>query len=92
MNLKITKEEADKVIEILQSRLSMIHSEKWNVSIEHDYNWTDWFSIRINSKHVVAWDSEWILSPWKLEMHLFTRWREFWEEHILTEYNCTKKS
>jgi len=66
--------------------------ENYPLSIEYwNDEQDDWVSIRLGNISVCGWDTEWILIPWKLEMHLFDAGRRMSEDDIMKNYTLTKK-
>lgn len=83
----------DSQIKILRDKFSFIESKNWSLKMKITrWIWDnpDWISLWIivnqtwKSHTLCAWDYDWIMIPWKLEMHIFWVGRDIGEEHILS--------
>jgi len=90
---QIDLEKVAKNIAIIEEKLSFFKTSK-NYPLEIENKSTekeDWVSIRIWKKTICSWDTAWILTPWKLEFHLFGAWVDTGEQSIVDNYIVTKK-
>ncbi len=80
-------------IEILREKFSYIESKNWSLIMDitrRTWSDPDWISLHIKvnetwrSHTLCWWDYDWIMTPWKLEMHIFWVGRDIGEEHILS--------
>lgn len=83
-------------LDILKSKFSMINWPKFEVEIEPSTR-QDWISIRLYNREtwryysICSWDYDWIMTPGKIEMHLFSAGQDIGGDDIFDNYTCVKK-